>query len=154
MAKHSRYEKFALKTRKSRASTVLASERKTIATYTLDHQYVAALTLTDETTQKVLPLGTVLALNPVTNKVVPHYTSYGFGQVGVLLYDADCGEDTTGFEYDRVVDVVWAGEVYEKHCWDNGAYGSVLAATKAALSPRISFVKVSASGISGAKSFS
>ena len=148
-----RYKKFVLKSRKDRPSTITAGRRRVIATYTLDADYVTALTLEDETTQKVLPLGTVLALNPSTDKVVPNYTSYGFGALGVLLYDADCGETTDGYNYDRIVNVVVYGEVLEKHCWDNGTFGSVLNATKASLSPRISFVKLSVSGRSGAKGF-
>lgn len=148
-----RYEQFTIKSGKSRPSAVFASERRVVATYTLDKDYVANLTLADGTTRKVLPLGTVMALNPADDKVVPHYTTYGFGQVGVLLYDADCGEETAGYNYDRIVNVVWEGEVYENHCWDNGTFGSVLNATKDALSPRISFVKVSTSGKRGAKNF-
>ena len=55
--------------------------------------------------------------------------------------------------FGRIVSVAVRGEIYEKHCWDNGTFGSVLAATKNSLSPRISFVKVSTSGKRGAKSF-
>jgi len=148
-----RYKKFVLKSRKDRPSTITVGGRRVIATYTLDAGYVTALTLEDDTTQKVLPLGTVLALDPSSNKVVPNYTSYGFGELGILLYDADCGEDTAGYNYDRIVNVVVRGEVLQKHCWDNGTFGTVLNATKAALSPRISFVKLSISGRSGAKNF-
>jgi len=148
-----RYEQLTIRSRKNRPSAVFASERRVIATYSLDKDYVANLTLADGTARKVLPLATVLALDPSSHKVVPHYTTYGFGQVGVLLYDADCGEETDGYNYDRIVNVVWEGEIYEDHCWDNGTFGSVLNATKDALSPRISFVKVSTSGKRGAKNF-
>lgn len=148
-----RRDKFSIKSRKNRPSSLFASERRCVATYTLDKDYVDNLTLSDNATRKVLPLGTVLAMKPDDNKVVPNYTSYGFEPVGVLLYDADCGEDTAGYNYDRVVNVIWRGEVYEKHCWDNGTFGTVLNATKGSLSPRISFVTVSSSGKRGAKHF-
>jgi hypothetical protein len=136
-----RHEQFTIKSKKSRPGTVLADQNKIIATYTLDKDYIAPVTLADNTTgRKILPLGTILALNPTTKKVVPNYTTYNFGVIGPLLHDADCGWELSN--YDRVVEVVWRGEVLEKHCWDNGTYGTVLDATKAALSGRINFVKL------------
>ena len=147
------HKQWTLNSRKNRPSTIFAGRRQTLATYTLDSTYVDNVEMADGTYRKVLPLGTVLAMKPDDNKVVPNYTSYGFGELGVLRYDTDCGEETSGYNYDRIVSVVVAGEVYSKHCWDNGTFGTVLGATKTSLSPRISFVEVSISGRSGAKNF-
>ena len=134
-----RHQQITMKARPNRSSTILADPQYIIATYTLDKDWISPLTLLDDTTRKFLPLGSVVAYNPTTGKVVPNYTSYGFGAVGVIKFDADCGN--ANVNYDAIVDVVWRGDVLETHCWDNGTYGEVLDATKAALCERIAFVK-------------
>jgi hypothetical protein len=140
---------YSLKFKKRRNLDILASETFVVATYTLDSAYVPTYELTGvpSATCKVLPGATVLALDPVTHKAVPNYTSYGFQALGVSLEDAYCGYGATVF--DTVVDVVWRGDVREDRTWDDGVLGTVLQATKEALADRIQFVKVGA----GAKDF-
>lgn len=114
---------------------ILVSDHAVIATYTLDQDYITPITLADaeSTTRKILHEGEVLALNPATGKVVPNYTSYGFGVLGVLLQYADA------HNADAVVPVVMEGWVYEGYVTDNGVFGTVLAATKTSFGDRILF---------------
>lgn len=104
-------------------------------TYTLDKDYVST---TDLNGYKFLKEGWVLALNPATMKVVPHYTSYGFGVIGVL--PAPTSLQTTEGTHDQVVGIVvdnaWLDEDL---CFDNGTFGTVTSTTKSALSGRIVF---------------
>ena len=102
----------------------------------------------NKNSRKIGLAGSVLALNPTSNKLVPNFTSYGFAAAGVLLHDADCGNP--GDPHDAVVDMLWRGLVLEKRCWDNGVYGEVLSATKDVLADRIIFVK---RGNTGAKHY-
>lgn len=89
-----------------------------------------------------MPVGSIVAYNPSTGKVVPNYTSYGFGVVGCITNDADCGEQGAPETSDQQVGVVIRGVVWEDRMWDNGTYGAVLQATKTVLS-RITFTKTS-----------
>ncbi len=136
---------FDLKIRRNRPTRILADQNRVLATYTLDSSYITPLeligkkTLKTPDTRKVLPRGTVVALNPSTLMAVPNYTSYNFGELGVIIKDADC--DTGPFVHDTEIEVVWRGDVMEKHLWDNGTFGTVLDATKTALVSRIAFVK-------------
>lgn len=133
-----RYQVFDLVIQPTRESELLALPGHTSTTYTLDRDYVTELEIVGSTDlKKVLPLGTVLAFDPTTLKVVPHYTTYGFEQVGVLRFDADV------HSADAAVNVIWRGDVLETSCWDNGTYQTVLDATKNALTDRIAFVKES-----------
>jgi hypothetical protein len=108
----------------------------TVASYTLDRDYITPLEIVGTTDlRKILPLGHVLAFNPVTKKVVPYFTTYGFEPVGVLLHDADAHSS------DPAVPVIWRGDLLETSCWDNGTYRAVLQSTKDTLTDRIAFVK-------------
>lgn len=129
--------KFDLKFKRNRPDEIIATDVFVIASYTLDRNYVGSYTLAGIPSEdrKILPLGYVLALDPSSGKVVPHNTSYGFEQVGILLDDADA-EDA-----DPVVNLLWRGDVFQENLWDNGDFGGVLQATKAALIDRIAFVK-------------
>lgn len=113
---------------------ILASSNYTPATYTVDKDYVSPVTLADGTTREILWEGTVMALNPANNLIVPNYTSYGFSAIGPLLASVDVEEA------DQVGTIVWRGDVIEDYCSDNGTFGAVLAATKTTLSNRIEFV--------------
>ena len=86
---------------------VKASGEYVIATYTIDTDYVTGLTLADGRTRKVLWEGQVLALNPVTQKAVPNFTSYSFSALGVLdqVIDVEDG--------DAVAPVIFRGDVKE-----------------------------------------
>lgn len=105
-----------------------------IATYTLDSTYITPVTLPGSDSEPVLHEGTILALNPANGLVVPNYTSYGFGVVGVLYQAAD-----TRYGNVEVPVVFDNAEIVEADCADNGTFGTVLAATKTALSGRINF---------------
>jgi len=104
-------------------------------TYTIDSDYVST---TDLNGLKYLKEGWVMALNPSTMKIVPNYTSYGFGVIGVL--PGPVSLQTTEGAHDQVVGIVvdnaWLDEDL---CFDNGVFGTVLDATKTALSGRIVF---------------
>jgi len=113
---------------------ILASSQYIAKTYTVDQSYVTPVTMADGRTRKILYEGQVVALNPATGKVVPNYTSYSFGVLGVLLQQVDVQEA------DEVGAVVHRGDVVEDYCTDNGVYGTVLAATQTSLSTRIIFV--------------
>ncbi|MBD3260913.1 MAG: hypothetical protein GF334_04425 [Candidatus Altiarchaeales archaeon] len=136
-------KKWNLKIKKNRPSSVRAGGIATIATYTLDRDYVHTYDVNHGyyTTRKVQPLGSVVAMDPITNKVVPNFTSYGFGEIGVTLKDADVTD------VDQEIGVLIRGFVREEHCWDDGDYGSVIAATKTALAGRVEFVKISNRGL-------
>lgn len=112
-----------------------------ISTYTVDYTYVAPLQLEDLTYRRIVPAGTVLAYNPTTGKVVPNYTTYGFGVIGVSRHDVDLDEVGANTEGDRLVSCILRGVVYEDNAWDNGTHGTVLQATKDALGKRVDFVK-------------
>jgi len=114
---------------------ILASGHYVIATYTLDSAYVTEATLADGSSRKVLWEGQILGLNPADDTVVPQYSTYGFGALGVLLQFADVH---TG---DEVVPVVVRGDVIESYCTDEGSFGSVQSATKTTLADRIWFVQ-------------
>jgi hypothetical protein len=113
---------------------ILASDNPVIASYTLDSTYITPVTLNDGESRKVLRAGTVLAVRPSNSKVVPNYTSYSFGAVGVLYQDADVQDG------DEAVPVVFRGDLIEDYCSDNGTFGTVLSATKSTLADRIQFV--------------
>lgn len=132
---------FPLKLNRRRTGILLASEQYTLASYTLDQRYVTKQEYQGEPFResKILPGGSVLALDPSSSKVVPNYTTYGYGAVGVLNVDADCGNGN--WTRDVEVDVIFRGDVFEDQCWDNGTFGSILAATRSALSKRVQFVK-------------
>jgi hypothetical protein len=139
-----RNHRFNFKKWGSRPGALWASrEERTVATYTLDQSYVTTYQMSDDvTTLKVLPRGTILAIDPDSQKVVPNFSPYNFAPLGVLLEDAECGNlNGDDFTYDQEVGVIWSGVVYEKTCWDNGTKGTVLDTTKAALVERIDFVK-------------
>jgi len=142
-----RHKHFQFKATKNRDVSVIADPKNLVVrTYTLDHNWVSPVLLTNETYRKVLPVGTVLAYNPATKKVVPNYTSYGFGVVGALLFsDADCAEGGQDHSGDRVIACSHRGILYEDRLWDNGTYRVVLQATKDALADRIDFVKYTSS---------
>lgn len=113
---------------------ILASSLYVSSTYTVDRTYVTPVTMADGRTRKILYEGQVVALNPATGKIVPNYTSYSFGVLGVLLQQVDVQEA------DEVAAVVHRGDLVEDYCTDNGTYGTVLAATKTSLTNRIYFV--------------
>lgn len=132
-----------MKSRPGRPSNIIADDHfLTVTTYTLDYTYVTPILLTDNTYRRFLPVGAVVAYDPSTNKVVPNYTSYGFGVVGCITNDADCGEQGSFETRDQQVGVMIRGIVWEDRMWDNGVYGTVLQDTKTILS-RITFTKTS-----------
>jgi hypothetical protein len=128
---------FDLVSRTNRRDDVSYTRREIIASYTLDSNYVASYEIyygDTEVWRKVQPLGSVLALNPATRKVVPNFASYDFGAVGVLLDDAMV-------EYgDKEVNVLYKGVANEKAVWDDGQYQNVLQATRDDLADRITFI--------------
>lgn len=108
------------------------------ASYTVNYQYVAELTLPGSgDSRKIIQEGQVMSLDPSSYKVVPNYSAYGFGAVGVNLQDVDV---TDG---DEAVALVFGGVLAEPVCIDNGTLGTVLAATKTALADRIQFTRKS-----------
>jgi hypothetical protein len=113
---------------------ILASSQYVASTYTVDQAYVTPVTMADGRTRKILYEGQVVAYSPVSGKIVPNYTSYGFSELGVLLQQVDVQEA------DEVGAVVHRGDLVENLCTDNGVYGTVLAATKTTLINRIHFV--------------
>lgn len=131
---------FELKKKPNRNFGFLVQD-KVVATYTVDQAYVGTYDLVGEPalTLKILPAGYVVAFNPATKKIVPNYTVYGFGVVGITIEDVNLGASNQDY-HDREVSVLWRGIVLEDFLWDNGDYGSVLQATKTALVERISFV--------------
>lgn len=131
---------FDLKKKRNRNLDFLV-QAKVIATYTVDQAYVDTYDLVGEPalTLKILPAGYVVAFNPETKKVVPNYTSYGFGVVGITTDDVELGASEQEY-HDKEVNVLWRGVVLEDFLWDNGDYNGVLQATKDALIERISFV--------------
>ena len=108
-----------------------------IASYTLDSSYVSSYQVwwgDTKTTRKIQPLGSIMALNPANRKVVPNFTSYGFGVIGILAKDAMA-------EYGDVeVPIIFTGVVNEKAVWDDGEYQNLLQVTRDALADRIKFV--------------
>lgn len=130
---------FDLVKRTRRRDDIGYSRRQVIASYTLDKNYVQSYEIywgETEVWRKVQPMGTILALDPSSRKVVPNFASYGFGVVGVLLDDAMV-------EYgDEAVNVLWEGVANEKAVWDDGEYQNLLQATRDALADRISFINV------------
>lgn len=131
-----------LQVRPNRNTDFWASDVRVVSSYTLDHTYVSPYTIITSTGTeqvKVQPAGSILSFNPTTKKVVPHFTSYGFGPIGVLTQDAHVGDNDTNYR-DKAVGVVWRGDVKQDYLWDNGIYGTVTAETKDALSDRITFV--------------
>ncbi len=130
---------FDLKFKRKRDPDLLANDSFVLASYTIERNYVQSYVLAGipSETRKVVPLGYVMALDPTNQKIVPHYTTYGFKVVGVLFEDGDAENA------DPVVDIIWRGDVLEKNCWDNGGFGSVLEASKTALTDRIQFVSES-----------
>jgi len=106
-----------------------------IGTYTIDNDYVST---TDLNGFLYLKEGWVMALNPANSKIVPNYTSYGFGVIGVLPAPASLQNIIT--EHDEVVGLVMdSAWLDEDLCFDNGVFGTVLDATKTTLSGRIVF---------------
>lgn len=134
---------FNLKKERSRRFDFVV-KTSVVATYTVDQAYVGTYELVGKPkeTVKVLPAGYVVALNPATQKVVPHYATYGFSQVGVTIDDVMLGHSSDDY-HDREIEVLWRGVVLEDYVWDDGDYGDVLQATKDALIERIDFVKES-----------
>ena len=126
-----------------RARRVIAARGKaTIATYTMAATYAGLF----EPTAGVeiiggyllmQPQGTVVALEPVGGLLIPNTaTTYPWATpLGVLNTDLY-------FDWATHVEapVILRGDVVEGECWDNAIYGTVLAATKAALGDRIKFV--------------
>lgn len=131
---------YELKFKKNRPTTIATGKKPVVATYTLDQSYWPTYELDTEIpdSEKIAMAGYVVAMNPANSKVVPNYTSYGFGQVGVLLNDVSMGPP--GRYHDREASVIWRGDIIEDNCWDNGGFGSVTQATKDALANRIKFV--------------
>ncbi|MBD3260292.1 MAG: hypothetical protein GF334_01220 [Candidatus Altiarchaeales archaeon] len=119
----------------TRDDFVLNPHQAIVASYTLDQDYVTEETLVDGESRKILRAGTIVAMNPSDDTIVPNYTTYGFGELGILYQDADTEDG------DAVVPVVLEAEVKEDVLVDNGTYGTVLAATKTALSGRVTFHK-------------
>ena len=106
-----------------------------LGTYTIDEDYI---TTTDLNGYKYLKEGWVMALNPATMKIVPNYTSYGFGVIGVL--PAPASLQSSEGSHDQVVAVVVDNAWLDSDLvFDNGVFGTVLAATETALSGRIVF---------------
>ena len=113
---------------------ILASSNWVAASYTIDSQYVAAVTLADGTTKEMLWEGQMMALNPVGQKVVPNYASYGFAALGPIMSPADLSNGDTEHA------VLFRGDVKEDFITDDGVFGTVLSATKNTLADRIQFV--------------
>lgn len=108
-----------------------------LGTYTIDEDYVST---TDLSGHKYLKEGWVMALNPANDKIVPNYTSYGFGVIGVLPGPSSLENDEG--EHDEIVALVMDGAwLDEDLCFDNGVFGTVLSATKTTLSGRIVFAQ-------------
>lgn len=130
-----------LKVKTNRRSRIVRhTEKEVIASYTLSASFLQAYTLVGpgKRTRYVLPAGHVVAFDPVTRMVVPHFLTYGYPPIGPILIDADAGIEGTN---NPVVPVLWRGEAWEDACWDDGDYGTVLSSTKAALIGRITFIK-------------
>jgi hypothetical protein len=138
-----RFEVANIRAYPNRDTAILQTEHgAVISTYTLDYTFVTPLEQDDRMYRRILPAGTVLAYHPTTGKVVPNYTSYGFGVIGVSRWDSDLGaEGETGVEGDRTVSVIHRGIVFEDNAWDNGTLGTVLQATKDVLARRVDFIK-------------
>jgi len=122
-----------------RDDLVYSTHNNIVSSYTLDMNYVTSYQVWYGDTKvyrKIQPLGSVVALNPETRKVVPNFTSYGFSALGILAEDAmvEFG--------DKEVDVIFAATVNEKAVWDNGEYQNVLQATRDILADRIHFVNI------------
>ena len=108
-----------------------------IGTYTIDSDYVST---TDLNGLQYLKEGWVMALNPANDKIVPNYSSYGFGVIGVLVGPASTENIET--VHDEVVGLVMDNAwLDEDLCFDNGVFGTVLDATKTTLSGRIVFAQ-------------
>lgn len=106
-----------------------------MGTYTIDKDYVST---TDLNGYKYLKEGWVMALNPANSKIVPNYTSYGFGVIGVL--PAPSSVENSEGTHDEVVAVVRDNAWLDSDLiFDNGVFGTVLAATETTLSGRIVF---------------
>jgi len=115
---------------------LIAAGEPTMASYTVDYQYVTELTLPGSgDSRKIVQEGQVMALDPSSRKIVPNYSAYGFSAVGVNVQDVDV---TDG---DEALGIVYDGTVAEPVCIDNGTLGTVLAATKTALADRIQFTR-------------
>lgn len=78
-----------------------------------------------------------MSMDPSNRKVVPNYSAYGFTAIGVNVQDVDV---TDG---DEALALIWDGHLSEPVCIDNGVLGTVLAATKTALTDRITFTRTS-----------
>ena len=132
---------FDLKIKRSRNLSFVV-DRSVVATYTLDQSYVSTYDLVGKPLEnhKLLMGGYVVALDPSTQKVVPHYPSYGFTPVGINLEDVALGKSDQDYR-DHEIEVLWRGVVLEDLLWDNGDFSNILEATKTALLGRIEFVK-------------
>jgi hypothetical protein len=112
-------------------------EHAVFATYTIDKDYVST---TDRNGRKWLKEGWVMALDPSTEKIVPHYTSYGFGVIGVLPGPVSL-ENEEG-THDEIVGIVVDNAWLDSDLiFDNGTFGTVTSTTISALDKRIVFAK-------------
>lgn len=128
---------YDLVSRTNRRDDLIYGRHQVIASYTLDYTYVQSYKIyygDTEVWRRVQPMGSILALDPATRKVVPNFASYGFSAVGVLL-------DDEMVEYgDKEVNLFYRGVINEKAVWDDGEYQNLLQASRDVLADRITFI--------------
>jgi len=132
-----------IKEKPNRPRRIIASgvDTTVVFSYTISSSVLATYTTTiGDPSGYILmqPQGSVMAFNPDTQQIQPHFTFNDYTPVGVLLGDVimDWGGAITQSE----ANVLVRGDVVEAYCWDNGVYGTVTAEAKAALGDRVKFV--------------
>jgi hypothetical protein len=119
-------------------TNLIAGGEPVTTSYTVDYRYVTEMTLPGSgDSRKIVEEGQVMSIDPSNRKIVPNYSAYGFTAIGVNIQDVDV---TDG---DEALALVWDGHLSEPVCIDNGTLGTVLAATKTALTDRITFTRKS-----------
>lgn len=129
-----------IKEKRNRPRRIVASNPDTtvIFSYTISSSVLATYTTTiGDPSGYILmqPQGSVMAFNPDTQQVQPHFTFQTPVALGVLINDAIMDWNTQA-----EVNILVRGDVVENWCWDNGVYGTVTAEAKAALGDRVRFV--------------
>lgn len=129
-----------LKSKPNRPRRIIASNADTtvIFSYTLSSSVLSTYetTIGDPSGYILMqPQGSVMAFNPDTQQVQPHWTFQSPVALGVLINDAIMDWNTQA-----EVNILVRGDVVEDWCWDNGIYGTVTAEAKAALGDRVKFV--------------
>lgn len=129
-----------LKNKPNRPRRIIASNADTtvIFSYTLSSSVLSTYetTIGDPSGYILMqPQGSVMAFNPDTQQVQPHWTFQDPAPLGVLINDA-----IMDWNAQAEVNILVRGDVVEDWCWDNGVYGTVTAEAKAALGDRVKFV--------------